>query len=69
MPVGICTSGTYCLVLLPSMKEILHFKQRLIDNVVGFPTAPAAGEGILTPLLYESLVSSQNGNCVQDVSL
>ena len=59
MPVGICTSGTYCLLLLPSTKEIFHFKGTLIDNVVGFSTAPVAREGILTHLLYVSLVSSQ----------
>ena len=41
------------------MKEIFHFKGRLIGNVVGFSTAPAAGKGILTHLLYVSLVSSQ----------
>ena len=35
MPVGICTSGTYCLLFLPSMKEIFHFKGSLIDYVVG----------------------------------
>ena len=42
-PVQICTSGTYCLLLLPSPKEIFHFKARLIDDVVGFSTVPAAG--------------------------
>ena len=41
------------------MKEIFHVKWRLIDNVEGFCTTPAAGEGILTHLLYVSLVSSQ----------
>ena len=55
----ICTSGTYCLLFLPLMKEIFHFKGRLIDNVVGFSTIPAAGDGTLTHLLYVSLVSSQ----------
>ena len=59
MPVGICTSGTYCLLLLPSMKEIFHFEGRLIDDVVGFSTIPASGQGILTHILYVSLVSSQ----------
>ena len=59
MPVGIYTSGTYCLLLLPSMKRIFHFKGRLIDDVVGFSTIPAAVEGILTHLLYMSLVYSQ----------
>ena len=59
MPVGICTSGTYCLLLLSSMKEIFHFKGRIIDNVVGFSTIPTAGGGALTHLLYVSLVSSQ----------
>ena len=38
------------------MKEIFHFKWRLSDDVVGFSTTPAAGEGILT---HVSLVSSQ----------
>ena len=33
-PVGICTFGTYCLLVLPSMKEIFLFKGRLIDDVV-----------------------------------
>ena len=41
------------------MKEIFHFKGRLIDDMVGFSTIPAAREGILTHLLYVSLVSSQ----------
>ena len=41
------------------MKEIFHFKWRLIDDVVGFSTAPTAGEGILTHLFYVSLISSQ----------
>ena len=59
MPVGICTSGTFCLLLLPLTREIFHFKERLIDDVVGFPTTPAAGEGILIHLLYVSLVSSK----------
>ena len=59
MHVGTCTSGTYCLLLLPSKKEIFHFKGRLIDDVVGFSTAPAAGDGIMTHFLYVSLVSSQ----------
>ena len=31
----------------------------LIDNVVGFSTVPAAGDGTLTHALYVSLVSSQ----------
>ena len=39
------------------MKEIFHFKWRLIDDVVGFSITPAAGEGILTHLLCVSLVS------------
>ena len=59
MPVGMCTSDTYSLLLLPSRKEIFHFKWRQIDNVVGFSTTPPVGEGMLTPLLYVSLVSSQ----------
>ena len=59
MPVGIYTSGTYCSLLLPLTKEIFHFKGRFIGNAVGFSIAPAAGEGILTHLLYMSLVSSQ----------
>ena len=59
LPLGICTSGTYCLLLLSLMKEIFHFKGRLIDNVVDFSTTPAAAEGILTHLLYVSLVFSQ----------
>ena len=58
LPVGICISGTYCLLLLPSPKEIFHFKGRLID-VVGFSTIPAAGDGTLTYHLHVSLVSSQ----------
>ena len=29
------------------MKEIFHFKWRLIDDVVGFSTTPAAGDGTL----------------------
>ena len=62
MSVGICTSGTYFLLVLPSLKEIFHFKGRLIDNVVGFSTIPAAREGILTHLLYVSFVSSQMEN-------
>ena len=41
--------------LLPSMKEMFHFKGRLIDDVLGFSSIPAAGEEIL----YVSLVSSQ----------
>ena len=59
MPVGICTFGTYCLLHLPLMKEIFLFKGRLIDNVVGFSTIPAAEDGTLTHALYVSLVSSQ----------
>ena len=35
------------------------FKQSLIDDVVGFSTFPAAGDGTLTHHLYVSLVSSQ----------
>ena len=57
--VGICTSGTYCLLLLPSLKEIFHFKGWLIDDVVGFSTISAAGDGTLTHHLYVSLASSQ----------
>ena len=38
------------------MKKIFHFKWRLIDDVVGFPIAPTAGEGILTHVLCMSLV-------------
>ena len=60
-PEGICTSGTYSLLLLPSSKEIFHFKGRLIDDVGGFSTIPAAGDGTLTHHLYVSLVSSQMG--------
>ena len=41
------------------MKEIFLFKGRLIDNVVGFSTIPAAGDGTLTHHLYVSLVSSE----------
>ena len=59
MPVGICTSGAYCFLLLSLMKEIFHFQWRLIDDVAGLSTTPAAGEGILTHLLYVSLVSSR----------
>ena len=40
------------------MKEIFHFKGRLVDNVVGLSTVPAAREGTLTYLLYVSLVST-----------
>ena len=39
------------------MKEIFHFKWRLIDDVVGFFITPIAGEGSLTHLLCVSLVS------------
>ena len=35
------------------------FKGSLIDDVVGFSTAPAAGDGSLIYHLYVSLVSSQ----------
>ena len=42
------------------MKEIYQFKRRLIDDMVGFSIAPAAGEGILTHLLCVSLVSLLN---------
>ena len=38
------------------MKEIFLFKEMLIDDVVGFSTIPAAGDGTLT---HTSLVSSQ----------
>ena len=48
------------------MREILHFKWRLIDDVVGFSVTPAAGEGILTHLLC---VFPSQLNCVQDTSL
>ena len=58
-PVGMCTSGTYCHLLLPLSKEIFHFKVSLIDDVVGFSTFPAAGDGTLTHHFYVSLVSSQ----------
>ena len=58
-PVGICTSGTDCLLLLSLTKEIFHSKGRLIDDLVGFSTIPAAVDGTLTHLLYVSLVSSQ----------
>ena len=50
---------TYCLLLLPLLKEIFHFKGRLIDNVVGFSIVPAAGNGTLTHHVYVSLISSQ----------
>ena len=40
------------------MKEIFLFKRSLIDDVVGFSTTPAAGDGTLTHPLYASLVSS-----------
>ena len=57
--VGICTFATYCWMLLPLMTEIFLFKGRLIDNVVGFSTVPAAGDGTLTHALYVSLVPSE----------
>ena len=57
--VEICTSGTYCLLLLPSPKETFHFKGWLIDDVVDFSTIRPAGDGTLAHLLYVSLVSSQ----------
>ena len=41
------------------MKEIFHFKGRLIDDVVCLSTIPAAGDGTLTHVSYVSLVSSQ----------
>ena len=41
------------------MKEIFLFTGRLIDDVVGFSTVPAAEDGTLTHHLYVSLVSSQ----------
>ena len=41
------------------MKEIFHFKRSFIDDMVGFSTVPAAGDGTLTHLLYGLLVSSQ----------
>ena len=57
------------LLLLSLMKEIFHFKERLIGDVVGFSTTPGAGERILPPHLCVSLVSLLMGNCVLDVSL
>ena len=54
-----CTTNGTCLMLLPLMKEIFHFRGRLIGDVVGFSTTLAVGEGILTHLFYVSLVSSQ----------
>ena len=41
------------------LKEIFHFKGRLIDDVMGFSGVPLAGDGTLTHHLYVSLVSSQ----------
>ena len=41
------------------MKEIFLSKGRLIDDVVGFSTVPAAVDGTLRHTLYVSLVSSQ----------
>ena len=53
----------YLLFILPPASSIderdLPFKWMLIDDVVGFSTNPAVGEGILTLFLYLSLVSSQ----------
>ena len=50
----------YILLSASSINERdLHFKGRLIDDVVGFSTAPAAENGTLTHHLYVSLVSSQ----------
>ena len=45
--------------VLPLMKEDFLFKGRLIDNVMGFSTIPAAGDRTLTHHLYVSSVSSQ----------
>ena len=48
----------YILLLLhSSVKDIIHFKWRLIEDVVGFFISPTAGEGILTHLVCVSLVS------------
>ena len=47
------------------MKQIFHFKGRLIDDVVGFSTVPEAGDETLTCVI--GFLSY--GNCVQDVSL
>ena len=69
MPVGICTSSTYCLLLLPSMKEIFNFKGWLIDEVVGFSTAPTDGKGILTHLLFVSLDPPKSKLCPRSFSL
>ena len=53
----------YVWFILPPASSINErdpaFNWRLIEDVVGLSTAPAAGEGILTHLLYVSLVSSQ----------
>ena len=38
------------ILLLPPVKEIFHFKWRLIGDVVGFFIVPAAGYGSLTHL-------------------
>ena len=49
-------------MLLPAfllMKGIFPIKWKLIEDLVGFSITPAVGEGILTHLLYVSLVSSQ----------
>ena len=64
-----CSNMYILLMLLSSMKEVFHFKWRLISNAVCFSTTPEAGEGILTHLLCVSLVSLLMGNCVQDMSL
>ena len=55
-PVGLCTFGTNDLQVLPSSKEILHFKGRIIGDGMGFSTVPAAGAGVLTSYLHVSLV-------------
>ena len=48
----------YLWYILPAASSI-DGRGRLIDDVVGFPTIPAGGDGTLTHHLYVSLVSSQ----------
>ena len=53
----------YLWYILPPTSSIderdLPLQRRLIDDVVGFSTIPAAGDGTMTHLLYVSLVPSQ----------
>ena len=53
----------YLWYILPPASSInekdLPLQRKLIDDMVGFSTIPAAVEGILTHLLYVSLVYSQ----------